>query len=310
MKRAVLIRFGLSQKGHYQSRVWENTKRSLRMAIEDNQMIAVVGEAGAGKSYLLAHTLREMQHLNPIVVYVRNFYKEKLTIANIINAILLTNAISQEGLKRDMEARSIQVARVLGEKAVNEKRRIVVVIEEAHRVHANTFRALKELRETQFAGYSPLFSTVLLGHSELASKLKSRNEVYWRTDMIELNESKGWMNYPERVDYLKQVYGDALTPGAREMVAGTCSGPLEMDVYVQNKMEESYYGTEKTQLDEMMMEMSLAQMKDKLNLSLADIATATGLSRSTVHNTLRNEDKHKTTVREAMQALASKREAV
>ena len=172
MKRRVLQHFGIAEKPLFVNGIFSMYSQDVRNAVMDNEMIALVGPTGAGKTELYKHAclhLKTNPDQAPIFVRVCNKNKERLTIASIINAIIYD--ISDEGPRHDMEARSRQVVRLLGEKVVREKKHVCVVIEEAHRLHANTYRAIKELREESFAGVTPLFSIVLIGQQALEMKL-------------------------------------------------------------------------------------------------------------------------------------------
>jgi len=311
MNRRIFEHFGIQKKGFYVNELFKLHSTDIKNAILDNDMLAIVGPVGAGKTFLFNNAILNVQ-LNPdkkpIFVYVRNFYKEKINIGGIINAIIYD--ISSESPRRDLEARSRQVIRLLGTRFVEEGRRVCVIIEEAHRLHSNTLRALKELRESNFAGISPLFSVILIGHPELAVKLQQRKEAYWRSQIIYLDEGHGWMQFSDRVQYLKHVYGEAITQKARQRIATLYRVPLEMNFFVENKMVEAFRAGLK-QLTEDAFEASPAEIKEALNLSLAEIAREAGLGKTTVHNVLTGQNVQKSAaVKAAMERLAEKRAGI
>lgn len=311
MNQSLLNQFGIPKKGFYYGGPFLRFKNDIKSAVKNNDMLAIVGEVGSGKSTLFREAARELTIIRdqaPIFIYVRNFYKEHLNIAGIINAIIFD--ISDEHPRRDLEARSRQVVRLMGLLAYEQKKKICVVIEEAHRVHANTLRAIKELREAEFAGISPLFSIILIGHPQLRTKLEMRKEVFWRSDIIELNESQGWMNYQERINFLKSVFGDAMNSEARNRVAILKKMPLEMEFFVAQKMKEAHLAG-KTILDGETIQTSLLEMKESLSVSLGELAQMAGMGKTTVHEILHGTNtkpEKVNAVKSALDKLAKRKE--
>ena len=241
MNRRILEHFGIDEKGNHQGALFNLYLTDLKNAISDNQFVAIAGPVGAGKSYLLRHVFSQFRinpDTAPILVNVRNKYKENLTISSILNAVVFD--CSDEVPRHDLEARSRQFIRIVGELFVTKNRHICIIIEEAHRLHTNTLRAIKELREDEFAGVSPLFSIILVGHPVLETKMKARSEVFYRSQIIDLSEDSGWMQFNERIQYLKTVYGDAITAEARKRIATLYRMPLDMNFFVERKMDEAY----------------------------------------------------------------------
>lgn len=279
IQKSLLNYFGISKMGFHWSKTCQGFKDDIINAIENDQIIVIPGEVGAGKTTVFNEAAKSM--LNTKFIYVRNYFKENLTIAGIINAVIYD--LSDESPKRDLEARSRQFIRIAGEKAVKENLKINIVIEEAHRLHKNTLRALKELREASYAGRSPFFSISLIGHPELMTKVEKRREVYWRAQVIEFNESAGWMQFNERVDYIKNVFGSAVNSEARKNIAVLCKQPLEITKYIYDKMRTAKKIGSK-QLTEEIVQPSLSELMSRTNISYGKIAKETGIPRSTVHD--------------------------
>src|SRR5690606_30539058 len=106
---------------------------------------------------------------------VRAFEDAWIRIGSILTAIITDT--STESVRRDMETRSRQVVRILGNLVVNQGKEICIVIEDCHRLHANTLNALKLMREADFAGHAPLFSVIMLGWPEFLDKLSNRRDI-------------------------------------------------------------------------------------------------------------------------------------
>jgi type II secretory pathway predicted ATPase ExeA len=262
--------------------------------IKDNQMIAISGDVGQGKTHLFTAASRKLSaniDSAPKFVYVRNFDKESLNVGNIMNAII--QQLSEESPRRDKLARSTQTVRILGKFINSTKRRVSVVIEEAHRLHYNTLRSLKEMREAEMYGICPLFSVILIGHPDLANKLERRKEVYWRSNLIELNSANGWMNLSERTAYIGAVYGDAVTPVARERIATLCRVPLQINRFVEGKMTEAFHAGY-AQVNEECVQLSNYEWKEALNLSYKEIADEAGIGKTTVIKALRGQGSENT----------------
>lgn len=305
MKQRILNHFGIEQLGTFSSNVSRLFQTDIKSAILDNQMVALAGDVGVGKSVMFNQVIAQLSRnsdSSPLFCQVRNFNKENLSIMGIISEVITD--LSNEHPRRDTGARSRQFVRLVGGKFVNEKRHVCIIIEEAHRLHYNTLRSLKELRESEFAGISPLFSVVLIGHPELAMKLERRKEVYWRSHLIQLNEASGWMTLAERLRYVAVRFGEAITQEARERIAALVKVPLEIDVFVGKRLEEAYHAGI-TQLGADAIQLSALELKDAYGLSLKQIADEAGLGKTTVQNAIYGQTKPETTdrVKDAIERL-------
>ncbi len=303
IRKSLLRQFGLEKQGFFWDNTCENFKNDIVDAIEQNQMLVVIGDKGMGKNVLHTQAIEEKQK-DTIFVNVQNYYKEKLDISSIINAMIYD--LSNESPKRDLEARSRQLTRIVGAKHVNEKKFISVLINEGHRIHANTFRALKELREATFNGIGPLFSVIITGHPELLAKIESRQEVLWRCQTLQLNEGEGWMKIDQRIKYIKSVFRDAITDEARKRIAAICKSPLQIVYYVGLKMEEARRAGKKV-LDGEVIKPTIRELKEAMDFSLKEIAEEAGIGRTTVHDVLNNPDHPQSEiVRKALEKLQQK----
>jgi type II secretory pathway predicted ATPase ExeA len=286
---------------------WNQTCQELKGdivdAIEQNQMLCVAGAVGSGKSILFNTSIAGMDDV--IFVHVRNYFKEKLNIAGIMNALIYD--LSDEATRRDLEARSRQLIKIVGRRHVTDKMKICLVIEESHRIHANTLRALKEIRESSFADITPLFSVILIGHPELVTKLESRKEAYWRSQLLEMNEANGWFTIKQRISYIKRVFGEAITQKARERISILQKSPLAIDFYVEAKMREARKAGKRI-IDEEVVQPTTRELKEACENSLKEIAAEIGLGKSTVHNAINDEGHpHAEVVRSAINKIQSQK---
>jgi len=182
-------------------------QRILSMAIQARAMVSIVGERGVGKTRAVKDALKS---LRVRTVLVRSSDKARLMIGGIEGAMILD--LSEEKPKRGGEIRARQLRRVLGEASRNQK--IVLVIEEAHRLHGQTLRALKCLRELTWMGETELFTVVLLGQSDPMNK-GGVAEVRLRSDTIHM---KG-LTENEIAGYIQSAVGAVFAEEAINAVA-------------------------------------------------------------------------------------------
>lgn len=308
MKPSIAKHFGINNSpAIYRGGPYGMFVEDLQELIMQKEMICLTGEIGAGKTTLF----QDVQRKTPGVkfVYVRSLDKERLRVGSIVDALVYD--LSSETPRQKYEARSRQLNRILGEVAVDDRQTVVLVIENAHRLHGNTILALKELREMSFAGVCPLFGIVLVGWSLLKAKIERLKEIYLRMNFVGMTESEGWMTFTERKNYLETVYGTALAPEVRAQVAMSARLPLEMKALIEQRMIQAYYQG-KAQLEVNDFEVPLKEMKEVVGLSLEDLAEETGKHRSTISRVLNDKPGYenptlKAKIREAIERHASKK---
>jgi len=179
--------------------------------------IAVVGESASGKSTrrrdLIDRINRESQRIVVIEPYVLGMEDtdtkgKTLKAGHIAEAIL--NAVAPlEAPKSSPEARFRQVHRILRDRRRSGNMH-VLVIEEAHGLPIATLKHLKRFFELE-DGFTKLLSIVLIGQSELRTKLSENDpnvrEVVQRCEVIELVPLDGRLE-----DYLKFKFDRAGKP--------------------------------------------------------------------------------------------------
>lgn len=301
--KRILRHFGLERMGWFESTACKNFVEDIMDAFLHNKMLALSGPVGTMKTSLFERASINQGAICRFI-YVTNLNKEKITIASIMNALIY--GLSDENPRRDLEARTIQLKRILGETVVNDKRTVVLVIEEAHRLPPSIFRAIKELREMTYKGSSNLFSVVLIGHPNLVTNIESRKEAYWRCTIVEMNEASGWMTFKERRTYIQQVFGKAIADQAADTIATICKVPLQIVDYVEKKMIEARKMGKKI-VDSDVVRPTVRELKDAYGLSVRAIAEETKLSLASVQGTMDNPDsKFTPQVMSAINAMAAK----
>lgn len=183
------------------------TRRILAMAVESRAMVSIVGERGCGKSEAVKATLKR-QSLSE--VWVKRVDQENLTIADVKTAIIL--GLSDENVKRGGIVSSAQLRRIVGE--ASRKQQIVVIIEEAQRLHKNTLRSLKTLREMEWMGETELFTIILVAQSDPMNRA-GVSEVRLRSDLVRMQG----LSVNESAHYVRETIGKHFDDTAVEALA-------------------------------------------------------------------------------------------
>lgn len=181
----------------------KRVKGLLAMAISAHAQVAIIGDRGVGKTRAVNAALRDMK-IQPVRVLAPD--KTRVTAGDIQEA-LLQELAPAESVRHDHEIRVRMLRRILGEAA--RKREIVVVIEEAHRLHHNTLRCVKNLRELDWMGETHLFSVVLIGQFD-CTRAVGLSEVRLRTETVQMHG----LTQGEIADYIRATVGRVFEDGA------------------------------------------------------------------------------------------------
>lgn len=297
--------FGLNARALYWGPGHEKYATAIRKAVQSRRMVGIVGGFGSGKSTLVRQALAELDKTR--TVFINTPDRENLSISNIQTAVI--EELSEEAPRRDRIARTIQFSRIVGEKVRIHGLEVVLVIENAHRMHANTLLALKDLRESAaFRGEPFLFSTILVGQEMLATKLSRFGEVKYRMLQMRLDDEY-WMGVSDRINYLSVIYGRMISDDARRRIAVLFNTPLEMDFFVDEQMQ-AMYETGERELTMERIPADLGDMKKMLRVSLRDIERITGISKTTIGEIIqgKREDQEKEDlIRGALDEIADER---
>ena len=302
----ILQHFGCSPDAMYWGQPHERMSERIEQSVRTRRMLAVIGSFGTGKSELVRETLSDLRQTD--IIYAQSFDKENLRIGHIVASVV--DRLSGESPRRDLNARCVQMSRIVGERVIGAGREVVVVIENAHRIHANTLLALKDARESAiYKGHAGLFSVILVGQEALEGKVKKFGEVQYRSRMLRLTPSEGWMTYKERMRYLHTLYSDAMDQELMSDLAALYETPLELDHTIEKKME-SARDAGLRQLTSDVVDISIREKRQAADLSLSDVEKATGVPRSTVSDVeLGKNSNHETKakVEQGLQELLNSR---
>ena len=193
-----------------------------RAVSHQGSITAIIGEVGIGKTVAAYDALGKLESRGVQVVWAKQPEKEMLRIGGIMAAMI---RVFGEAPRRDMEARTEQLRRLLGVKSKDH--RIILVIDEAHGLHRNTLRALKRLLELGFGRRMGLFSIVMLCQPEIYGKLRTVPEIALRTRKVEMlrltdTEAKGF------VDWVAGWEGVKTDVAARDIIGERLHNPLRI----------------------------------------------------------------------------------
>lgn len=183
-------------------------RRIITMAVNSHAMISIVGERGCGKSEVVKACLRKMKGIQEVWAIRED--QENLTIKDIKAALIIT--LSGETVKRGAIVSSMQLRRIIGE--ASSKQQVVLIVEEAQRLHPSTLRSLKTLREIEWAGEKELFTILLVSQSDPMNR-PGVSEVQLRSDMVRMNG----ITPAEAAYYITEVLGTHFEPAAIEALA-------------------------------------------------------------------------------------------
>lgn len=303
-----LAHFGLAGTGTFDSPKAQKVRAQLRYNIEQGQITLLAGRYESGKTMLVRQLMRSLAN-RVNFINVQTFDDRKIPMPTILSAIV--DELSTEGVRRDVMARSKQAVRLLGKKMVNEGKPNCVVIDNTpDRLQLDTMNTIKLLMEADYMGYSPVTSFIILCWPEFCDRLTGRKDIAHRVQQIQLDARHGWFTLPDRLKYLREVFGEAISEGARKRIANLHTLPGDMNAYVVELMQKAQRaGYDK--LNDKIVQPSLKERYDANKARYGSdynyrlIAETAGVGRSTVQLAIESEpDTPSTrTVRKAMDEL-------
>lgn len=159
-------------------RVWK--------AIDEQQLAALVGDVGSGKSTIMAKILEEMEKNRLYrIVRVYSLGRRKLTPSQLCDAVIAdligTPVYNSLETKVRLIAEAFEDIHKRGQKAL-------LTIDEAHELPTQTLKDLKKLHEIRGKFHSPL-AIVLVGQPRLWRRMQREvalKEVLERTEIVEI----------------------------------------------------------------------------------------------------------------------------
>jgi type II secretory pathway predicted ATPase ExeA len=255
-------------------------KRLISMAIDSRAMVAITAARGMGKTEAIRQALAERDIHE---VRILSADKERLVIADIERELIYALRTNQEEApRRTRVVRAHQLRRIAGDAA--KKKSVVLVLEEAHRMHAQTLRSLKTLREMDWMGMSPLFTVIMVGQFN-PFRQPGLDEVRLRTDRVEM---RGLL--PKEIkEYIGHTVGRCFEDDAAEAVGritGCAQNFLELQHLLCRLLDTALrHGHKKVRAIDVFAATGggLAEVLKKADISQADIARETGISKSEIN---------------------------
>lgn len=311
MNTSILKHFGIQNLPFYTSKAVSERCDNLVDVMLSNGFLALAGTPGTGKTELIRFAKREINDKQfPVkFVHIRDKKDDNVRIGSILNSIVYDLRESDENPKRDPEAKARQVTRLMGLWAVRRKYHICIIIEDAHRMHANTISAIKLLREEDFAGHAPLFSVILLGWPRMMAKIDNRKDIKWRITDMQLDEDHGWMDVKERISYIETKFPGIFANETLNKLALQCKVPAEIDHTAMEAMSKAFH-MGASQVDNSIYAPTLKDEAQALGLTLSDLENLSGVRRSSVSDVLNNSsksDENKRKVEAAIEAIRIKK---
>ena len=206
-------RFGLPPnpwKGlHMDTADVERVGLLARAAATDQAMVAIIGPRGGGKTHAVLHELRRT---GAKVVRVQRLDRERAHMGDVVTA--LVEQLSDERVRHSGQARAGQVCRVLGQ----ERRPVVLLVDDMHELHYQTLKGLKRLRELEWGSRrAPLLGIVLAGQRDRTASVP---EVGLRTSVLAL----GGLSAREATAALQRAVGKAFEPAALSRIVEAAAG--------------------------------------------------------------------------------------
>ncbi|GER92663.1 ATPase AAA [hot springs metagenome] len=250
-------------------------KRVVKMAIDSHAMISVVASWGFGKTSALDLIFRD---IDAKVVRLHTPDKERVVVSDIEKGLVL--GLSNESCKRTKEVRARQIRRILGE--ASKEKPVVLILEEAHRMHPSTLRALKTFREMDWMGRSPLFTVIMVGQYDPMQK-RGVDEVRLRTDSVVM---KG-LTASEVKDYIKHTVGRHFEDDALEAIAKLDESRnfLDLQEIVLNVMRNAMENGSKKVTALEVFEVyggGIQEVLKRIGLKQSDVEKALGIPKSSL----------------------------
>jgi len=265
----------LGQHGVMSTQDVQDVGRAMDDCVDKNGWLAVIGDAGSGKSTAISHALKRkgVEIAKPITPG-----KSNLKIHHIMDAIVLD--LSEENVRMSHESRARQVNRILGEVVIGKKRKVCLVVEEAHLLNPLTYKGIKSLREMEFMGKWPLLSVVMIGHQSLESKIHRSREVSLRVETYQMNllsdsEAKHWVT-SRAPEIFREDTIELMTSSSSNILELSQAASMAMrNAYLQGRMQvfpEDLRG----------LFMTLKEKMHAAGLTYMDLARITGKGKTTM----------------------------
>jgi type II secretory pathway predicted ATPase ExeA len=248
----VMEHFGLSkslyQVGYFTTEHHQQVLKELKAALRDGGLVALTGVVGSGKTMLLWRLQDQLRQEGEIEVSESLVFDvPRVNLSTLKLALFYDLATDKDG---DLPAKPEKSERAL----LNLMRRcdkpIALFVDDAHDLHSQTLRGLKQLIEKTRRRGTRL-AVVLAGHPKLKHELRrpALEEIGARATVFELEGIKGQQR--RYITWLLEHCAasvaptDILAPEALELLAERLLTPLQIEHYLTRALEQAYRFGEK-----------------------------------------------------------------
>ncbi len=220
-------------------------------AAEEARFVRLAGPRGAGKSLVAEDTKAQLAKRDDVILV-----EPSPTLSGVLNELHLVTAIIQ-AIKRKVDARDevfpesqnpVKRALAMRYHLVQQKRakrKVVLWIDEAHELRANTFLALKRFLDEVAGLGQRLLGIVLIGQTPEAAynpRARDLSEVTLRLQTLRIQPMNA-----EIADYLRfkiqragGTVSEVITPKALAMIGERCPFPLDANAVFAQLLIDGY----------------------------------------------------------------------
>jgi len=258
-------------------------RRLIGMAIDSKLAVSVVAERGTGKSCAVNHALNEIKNLR--IVRVQTADREKITVADIERSLMYDLRTDPNKLTREFRPR--QQTRILGE--ASRDQRIVLVLEEAHRMHGQTLRSLKSMLDIEWMGKDRLFSVIMISQYD-PMRGKAVEEMKLRSDTVQMQG----LTAAETREYVRMTVGKHFEDDAIEAVGEVSYAQnfLDLQIGIVGFMVRALSdGREKVQAVDVYEGTggNLSALLEKIGVTYSELEKETGISKAALNLVANNK---------------------
>ncbi len=241
---------GLRQAGYFETKDHQRLLKDLKTAIYDGDLIVLAGIVGSGKSTLLWRLQEVLRQEGKVhVTESLAFDVPRVSLVTLKLAMFYDLASEKDG---DLTLKPEKSERRLLDLIRQRERPVVLFVDDAHDLHAQTLRGLKQFME-KVAKRGNRLSVVLAGHPKLRNELVNRStleEIAARTTVFELEGIKGhqqhyltWLLEQSLQPEIKPE--DILTDEATALLVERLVTPLQINHYLTRALEQAHRFGEK-----------------------------------------------------------------
>jgi len=258
------------QAGFYETPQHKCLFNEIRAAIKKGELIAISGMIGSGKTVMLSK-LRDTLTREGKTVVSRSLMveKQKVQLRTLIAAIFYDLHPNTDKEKVSIPTQGELRERVLKDLIRQERKPVVLFIDEAHDLTMQTLKGLKRLIEVTNDSNTTL-SVILAGHPKLRNDLDRANmeEIGYRTSFFSIDEAID--SRREYIEWLlKQCSEEDVEPTqilqqeAIDLLAERLVTPLQIEQHLKRALEAGHDADERP--------VSTAMVSSVLSGSLMDI---------------------------------------